>query len=685
MTGVTAIYPQTPLSMRLECSPGADLTADPATYTWTDITADLSGSVPIVHTRGSQDEQSESNSESTFGLRNNSARYTVDNPLSDMYPNLGLNTPFRFSTNTGDGSGWNVEWIQYLSEAVDDWPSGTPHLCRAMITCAGSFRRFGQGEVLKGALERAITADTPTDYWKLEDPAGTLTPINQTGTAVMAIRSGTLDFRSLDSAPGGGGTSAATSFNNGSTRIALNRPLPWAIEFTYYRPPDASADGKIIGLVDVNGTSLGGANVNVGLGSVQPTSGWQHWIMAGEQVDATTYRVNKWLNGVVQTPAASTGTQAVLTAVTLASDDYTATDTIGVGHLAIYANDGTTLVDHYNAVQGYTGEMAHNRLTRICGEQSVPFATTATVSTLMGPQPLDTFLGILRDCESTDHGQLDDSQGLVEYRALSEFYNQASKLTVDAARPNRLFLPHNPVTDDQKRRNKVTASSPDGTSFTVSNLADIAKVGSYEGTTGVNVELPTQLVDHAGWFANNVGVAPGKRYPGIILDFLRAPDMLADFRSMRLSDRITIINPPRQQNRTDIDLILPGWSTVIEGRGRTYQLAANCAPYWPYRVAVTDSATFGKIDSGSSTLTAAVAAIDTSFSVTTTNPLDVWVTGSGLAITLLIAGEAMLVDTISGASSPQTFSGITRAANAIHKPHTAGTEVHVQYPFKLAL
>lgn len=691
-TGVMAIYPQDPLSLRLECSPGADLTANPATYTWTDITRDLSMSIPVTHTRGSQDEQSESNSDSSFGLRNNTGRYTTGNPMSDLYPGFGLGTPFRFSTNTGDGSGWHVEWIHYLAEAADDWPSGTPHLCRAMVACGGLFRRLGQGETKKPAMERSILAASPVEYWKLEDVPGTVAAANQAGPAQLRNLFGLPEWQTLDTGPGGGGAGIAPQLNDYIGQVVLNQPMPWAVEFSYLRPSDGSADGKTVFDIRLVSSIISAQAITVDAGSVQPASNWHQWVIAGNQIDGSNYKLNMWHNGVAVASSTFAGTIGALTALTLLPDavGFGSTAPVSIGHIAVFANDGTTLVDHYNALQGYPGELAHTRANRLCTEKGIPFATSATTSARMGVQPIATDLGVLRDLEETDHGQLDDSQGVVNYRALSEFYNQTVPLTVNAAVPNRLFLPFNPVTDDQKRRNKVTASMPDGTSSTVTNTTDITKAGEFEGTISSNVQSADQLPFHAAWIANNVGVVPGKRYPGIILDFLRAPDLLADFRNMRLSDRITITNPPRQHTRADIDLILPGWSTIIEGRGRVYQLAANCSPYSPYAVGTSGGG--GTAGSWSQTgpttqLAAQLNTGSTALSVTISGPLfttvaDLTATPLSVVLSARIGdpGEVCPVVSISG-TSPQTIN-VTRV---LPKTWPTGTIVQVYRPLTAAL
>jgi hypothetical protein len=81
-----------------------------------------------------------------------------------------------------------------------------------------------------------------------------------------------------------------------------------------------------------------------------------------------------------------------------------------------------------------------------------------------------------------------------------------------------------------------------------------------------------------------------------------------------------------------------------------------------------------RVDSGTSTLTSAVTAGTTTLSVSaqipwSTSPVDV-------PLDIQVGGEVMRVTTISGATSPQTFT-VVRAVNGISKPHAAGTPVRL--------
>jgi len=51
----------------------------------------------------------------------------------------------------------------------------------------------------------------------------------------------------------------------------------------------------------------------------------------------------------------------------------------------------------------------------------------------------------------------------------------------------------------------------------------------------------------------------------------------------------------------------------------------------------------------------------------------------------MVGGEEMSVGTITGASSPQTFSNVTRSVNGVVKSHSTGAVVHLKRPGVVAL
>lgn len=710
-------------------APGADLTADPATYTWTDVTRDFHfGDAGTGHTRGAEDEQSETNSESTFALKNPNRRYTTDNPMSDLWPNWALNTPVKLETNTGDGSGWKQEWIQYASEIKDGTTSA--YMPVTNVTCGGLFRRMGADDPLRSPLFRTMSGVAPSDYVPLqyipfEDgrnanrfasgiPGGA--PVLPVGAVEFAADSAYVSSQPLPVFGPGSSASGTVPAYTGTGR--------WWTQFVFRIPerPDSSggnvnlpiADIYLTGgrvahyaisvnaltgasgatirfdLFDSAGGSLTGMTGLLVADSLFPTED-EFWgrpaILTLGEVDnfptAADYQTSIGLSvGTLDTIFQTTdvGAMGTLTGWRLTGNSASSS----AGHFGVWVDPNFTAFDADNNIQallGWAGESPVARASRLCREERYPFSAVSFVSSSrMGVQLTDSLLANLRDCEATDGGLMDDSQGVVNFRPVSSMYNQTSMLTIDAARRNRLFLPWDPVTDDQKRKNTITATRPGGSFAIVENLDDINGIpgvrpaaGRYGGDIEPNVETDDALALQASWA---VWVASGlpankKRYPAITLDFLRAPDMLGAFRNLELGDRITVINPPRQHARGDIDLILTGWSWVLAGRRKPWRLVANCQPYRPYAVGAAGDATHASawLQTGRATaLAAELAPGATSVSLTIDGAL--FATTADLVLNpleLIIGGEVMPVVSISGAG-PQTFV-VTRT---LPKRHPAG-------------
>ncbi|HSH45463.1 MAG TPA: hypothetical protein VK966_06390, partial [Longimicrobiales bacterium] len=84
-----------PLDPRVEAAFGAR-GGDTSSWTWTDITGDLLGGVPVELTHGRQDEQSTvAPSEATLTLRDPHGHYMPGNPLSPHYPHVAQGVPLR--------------------------------------------------------------------------------------------------------------------------------------------------------------------------------------------------------------------------------------------------------------------------------------------------------------------------------------------------------------------------------------------------------------------------------------------------------------------------------------------------------------------------------------------------------------------------------------------------------------
>ena len=105
-----------------------------------------------------------------------------------------------------------------------------------------------------------------------------------------------------------------------------------------------------------------------------------------------------------------------------------------VGHLSVTYGAVPLMVPAANALNGYIGEFALDRFTRICGEMGITAETigTASTSAAMGPQFDDTLTNVLQTIEDVDMGLLFESrtQFGLGYRTLTSMANQSAAAAI---------------------------------------------------------------------------------------------------------------------------------------------------------------------------------------------------------------------------------------------------------------
>jgi hypothetical protein len=148
----------------------------------------------------------------------------------------------------------------------------------------------------------------------------------------------------------------------------------------------------------------------------------------------------------------------------------------------------------------------------------VPIAITGTSDTPMGPQGLDTFVNLLRECETTDDGVLYDGRGPgLAYTARTVRYNATQVVTADmAADPPQVDDPFAPVDDDQRDRNLVKVDRKNGSSATYEDATGplgTQAIGTYDSTVTVNTNTDDGLLFRAAWEVQKGTVDAPYRHP----------------------------------------------------------------------------------------------------------------------------------------------------------------------------
>lgn len=406
----------------------------------------------------------------------------------------------------------------------------------------------------------------------------------------------------------------------------------------------------------------------------------------------------------------STGTQAAYVSSGLSLFRFSIVrsagqERINLAHLAFFVDavseSWPSAAAMYQAATGYTGEAAGTRINRVAGLAGITLASVGSMSNTipMGAQHSESALTTIRDAESADLGILTetrDALGLL-YRTRASLYNQTPVATINLA-AGELAPPFEPIDDDLTTRNDITAVRRDGDTFrltdTTSRLSTAAPpngVGPYKDEVTLNVGVDAQLQAMASWLLH-LGTVDGARYPTISVA-LASPNVVANttlaaaLPMVDIGDRMTVTNNVKALIYDNISVLVLGYAERLETHD--WRITYNCTPEAPYDVAVYGSGVGtgpDRYDTGGSTLTSGVTSTATSLSVTTAAGNVPWTTVAGeFPFDIFVAGERMTVGGITGSSSPQTFSPVTRSVNGVVKAQSSGAAVRLWITPRYAL
>jgi hypothetical protein len=337
------------------------------------------------------------------------------------------------------------------------------------------------------------------------------------------------------------------------------------------------------------------------------------------------------------------------------------------------------------------GEVVTARLARLCDENNTQITIIGESDVKMGAQDVDDLVTLLRECETADQGLLYDGLGPgLLYITGSERTNQAADLVLDVTE-GQLVEEFAPVEDDQRNVNKVKASRKDGADVIHEDTdgpLGTTEIGFYDDSIEVNIESDQDVIDYASWLVN-LGTVPGYRYPQLLLNFAKNPELASSWLTTSLSSRVDVenIDDVRTQHPTGtVALLLEGYTVEIDQMQWTAEL--NLSPYQPWRVGEY-AATTG--DTGEyvlrtvgegSTLASSAAAGATTLSVSTpVGPL--WTTAADdFPLYLDVGGIKVTVTAISGTAATQTF---TVTSSTVTRALPAGLTVELWQPTVLGL
>ena len=676
----TVTFPTTPLSGKVYLAIGADLTALPSTWSWTDISNYVRFTSGISTRQGRADEQSAvSTSAGQLTLDNRDGRFSRRNPNSPYFGSLTFNTPIWATVDPGSGP------ITRMQMFVNEWPTRWDRSATdstVPIQCAGIMRRLQQGVVLKSAMRRRVLSPdepTPVGYWPCEDGSDATSVASglpggapMTGTPVFGSgfggSTGSLDLHAMvdETAPVTPVVplASASGFQVECTFLATSGTT----EFLYNI--SSGTFGPSTGLIVATSTSDG-----------QPHHLAVSCVQNGGNVDFIAYR-----DGVLRSTTPFAGTLSNSVQILIRGNQSAGTV---ISHLAIYdfADVGVPTT-RAPAATAYAGELVTTRMRRLAAEEGVPMVCTSGLSPAMGPQPVDTFLNILRDAEKVDQGVLYETNWGLGYQSCNDRTNQPVSLALDKAQRHIAVEPE-PADDDQRLRNRWAVSRTNGAEY-VKELTSgplgtqAGGPGLYDDSITVNVNLDSQLPDQAGWRLHLP--VDEDRWPSIAIRLHGTPTLIPSWAAMPFGGRMTFANPPSQVAPDLIDAMIEGWAERWDTESWDAVLATS--PYSPYLIGTlsTDtgdtSSTLLILTPDTLTLAAAVDTTATSWSV---NSSPLWTTSSEMfPRRILWEGEEIRLTNCSGASAPQTWT-VVRSVNGIVKAHPAGSSGHLIHPGVLAL
>lgn len=685
--------------------------------TWLDISADVYQRDPFTITRGRPDENSDSQAgHMSFTLDNRDGRYSPRNPLSPLYGKIGRNTPIRCTIDNGAFTRFNGE----ISALPPQWDEA--HADNYVpVDAYGVLRRYGQGQpTVSNALRDWIEAqstlwayypmigDEQKIYSQNLAPGktgsfyGSKNAVFQYGVDMGApwIGTGLLinatgDIPYMEGVANAIGTNIALDFVFQSFGFGVLDVQIWpGYDEIYQLRMNTSSNDYTMQVSHNDGQGgIDNALPSSAIPELQDTELHTCRFELSDTAGFTSFFV--YIDGVLVYTVASFEALDISRCPFFRFHYSRFTDQtyVNIAHVAMWADNTLanipTAQAYADAAFAYAGETAIDRLTRICSDGNIPLVTTgvAADSMPMGPQFTDTRLDQIREVEHTDLGILveqRDAPGL-SYLSRTSLYNQTPQFTLDYAH-QQVVAPLTPVDDDQFTRNDVTATRREAGSdeYTVDDGPlgtpdPPTGVGRYATEITVNPETDGYLLGIAAWTAN-LGTLNQARWPQVSVNLNILPTALRNLiKAADVGDVFTITGMQKAFIYDDVHLLIVGYTETITPFVHT--ITFNCMPADIYTVGVwSTSASSGTFrwDTGGSTLNSSATATATSLSVATTAGNALWTTdANAFPFDINVAGERITVGGISGASSPQTFSPVTRSVNGVVKAQSAGADVRL--------
>lgn len=618
---------------------------------------------------------------------------------------------FNSNTNTGAFVGFDdfivtsLEYAGFVVSWPQDW-SQTGANSWARITAAGTLRRLRQGtNPIVSPLMRQLsnTADA-VSYWPMEDGSDSVYFANKT----VGGRPGTFSDVSpaSETSLAGGGQAPSLSSDQGVIRLPVTPGVNsggtgFSAMVLFKLSSLPAAKTKIITVSPRSGPvatyafsidSVGNTTVEaLDSGNTVITSAvngpgvdfteWTAWqietdntVGGGNTSVAATYHQVGAVDYFSQLLTVSGTTLSNIGGMTLTGPSGTA-----FAHAWLGQNTLPFVTNTFSRVSsGYNGETAAKRFARVCSEVGITYSIrggTNATSQAMGPQREAKTMDVLQSCIDADYAVMAEQASGLEFIPKGGRYNASSVYTLVKTSGEIGSIPK-PVRDDQRLRNRITASRVNGSSATYQDNASVLRNGPWEDSVTLNLIDDSSLDSQASWRVY-IGINGRSRWPSVMMNFARAPQLMKVWGQRQYGFRFGVTMGLPQTMGNEPDLIMEGYQATLDPDVWTVEM--NCTDARTWQVGVWDTDRWGAIYT---TLGADITSTATTIILSSSNVLEQWKPGASTAHVLIGGGEEVALGTIGAVtgSGPwtQTVTGCTRSVNGVVAAQTAGKPITVK-------
>lgn len=677
---------------------------------WVDQLTYSNGGAKV--TRGTDGESGLRPSKIEIELNNDDNRYDVTDPESPLYGTARRNTKTRLRVNgitrtQAEASGYSP------SRTIDHVRGANKGRAAAGLVAEGVLRRISQWSTpLHSPMYRAVTGIANLiGYWPLEDGVRASQVTNAARNGVP----GTAGAITLQGGDGPGGSDqlvklAAASQINGvfatssttagwqisfAVKLAAvpasatyNPVIAWSTSNGYRWWWDINSTTHRINVRDATGTVVFSSVIGFGAGA-DPNQWITYRVKVSIAGPTVTVEPAWYTEGflVYGTTGTFAGTMGRLTVWRVAGGVHLTDALIGHVYGVTTVTDNLQSAALTRAFDGYPGEKAADRFSRLCVEERITAYITGTASLTMpmGVQRPATFKQHLEQIVATEDAMIFDERLDLALRLVT----RAARYTLAPAMA--LTFPghvadYEKIIDDLGIKNYIVVKNDAGgeaiaerTTGPMSTLPTPAGIDVAKDDYDVSVYDETSLADLASWYLNR-GTIDRARYRKIVVDLLANPALEASVITVEIGSLITVTGFEKET----VPLHVVG---IVETIGHTTRdVEFTCLPADVYDIGVYDDPG-DRYDAATSTVVGALTTVATAVPISSTDVLDVWST-TAVPYPWMLAGERMTVTAVTAAAGvgPYTQTAtVVRSVNGVVKAHTAGTEVHIADPARYGL